>query len=264
MRKYIETVKILFKSQLAYRFDIIMNIVLTVSKMLLAYVLWSAVFETQDIVAGFTLNSMMSYYIISSFVAQLDQATGTGWHIAEDIRNGSFSKYIIKPMDTFGYFTAHTAGVSLFLLIFNLLAAILWVLIFGVEFSMTNDVLMILQAVVLILLGLLFMVQLSYFIGILAFKVLDVTIFMLIKDNISEFVKGSLIPLTLLSPAIIGVMKLFPFYYVTYLPTMLLLGRNGNEALQGILILVCWIVLFRFINLYTFKRLRHRYDGVGI
>lgn len=264
MKKYIETVKILFKSQLAYRFDIVMNIVLTVSKILLAYVLWSAVFETQDIVAGFTLNSMMSYYIISSFISQLDQATGTGWHIAEDIRNGSFSKYIIKPMSIFGYFTAHTAGVSSFLLIFNLLAAVLWVFIFRVEFVMTNDILMILQAVVLILLGLLFMIQLSYFIGILAFKVLDVTIFMLIKDNIAEFVKGSLIPLTLLSPGVIGVMKVFPFYYASYLPTMLLLGRNGDEALLGIIVLVCWIILFRFINSFTFKRLRHRYDGVGI
>lgn len=264
MSKYIETAKVMFKCQLAYRFDIIMNIVLTVSKMLLAYVLWSAVFESLGTVAGFTLNSMMSYYIISSFLTQLDQATNTGWNIAEDIRNGSFSKYIIKPMSIFGYFTAHTAGVSSFLLIFNLLAAVLWALIFRVEFVMTDDVLLILQAVVLILLGLLFMVQLSYFIGILAFKVLDVTVFMLVKDNTAEFVKGSLIPLTLLPPGIIGIMKFFPFYYITYLPTMLLLGRNGNEALTGIVVLICWIILFRFINSFTYKRLRHRYEGVGI
>lgn len=264
MSKYIETAKILFKSQLAYRFDIIMNVILTISKILLAFVLWSAVFEGQDVVAGFTLNTMMSYYIISSFVSQLDQATGTGWHIAEDIRNGSFSKYIIKPMNIFGYFAAHTAGVSLFLLSFNLLAAVLWVFIFKVGFVLTNDILMLLPAVILILLGLLFMVQLNYFIGILAFKVLDVTVFMLVKDNITEFVKGSLIPLALLSPGIISIMKVFPFYYVSYLPTMLLLGRNGNEALQGIIILLCWVVSFKIINTFTYKRLRHRYDGVGI
>lgn len=264
MSKYIETVKVMFKCQLAYRFDIIMNVVLTISRMLLAYVLWSAVFETQDAVVGFTLDSMMSYYIITSFITQLDQATGTGWHIAEEIRNGSFSKYIIKPMNIFGYFTAHTAGVSSFLLIFNLIAAVLWTLIFRVQFVMTNDIMLILQAVILILLGLLFMVQLSYFIGILAFKVLDVTVFMLVKDNISEFVKGTLVPLTLLPPGIIGIMKFFPFYYVSYLPTMLLLGRNGDEALLGIIILACWIILFRFITSFTFKRLRHRYEGVGI
>lgn len=264
MSKYFETAKVLFKSQLAYRFDIMMNIILTLSKILLAYVLWSAVFEEHDIVAGFTLNTMISYYIISSFVAQLDQATGTGWLIAADIRNGSFSKYIVKPMGIFGYFTAHTAGISSFLLSFNLIASVLWVLIFRVEFILTNDIAMILPAILLILLGLLFMIQLNYFVGILAFKVLDVTIFMLIKDNITEFVKGSLIPLALLSPGIIGVMKLFPFYYVSYLPAMLLLGRNGNEALQGIIVLVLWILLFKFINSFTFKRLRHRYDGVGI
>ena len=264
MSKYVETAKILFKSQLAYRFDILLNIILSISKILLAYMLWSAVFEEHDVVAGFTLNTMISYYIITGFITQLDQATGTGWKIAEEIRTGSFSKYIIKPMNIFGYFTAHTAGVSLFFLSFNLLAAVLWVFVFNIEFVVTSSITAILSAIGMSLLGLVFMMQLNYFIGILTFKVLDITIFMLIKDNITEFVKGSLIPLTLLSPGIIGVMKVFPFYYVSYLPTMLLLGRNGDEVLQGLIILICWIVLFKFINSFTYNRLRHKYDGVGI
>jgi ABC-2 type transport system permease protein len=263
MSKYIETVKVQFKSQLAYRFDIIMNVVLTVSKILLAYVLWSAVFKTQDIVAGFTLNSMMSYYILSSFISQLDQATGTGWHIAEDIRNGSFSSNNQAHEHLRVLHSAYRRS-----------------LIIPAHFQPARGSFVgpYLQGGVCYdkrcpsdpsghcpdparapLHG-----TAKLFHRILAFKVLDVTIFMLIKDNIAEFVKGSLIPLTLLPPGVIGVMKLFPFYYATYLPTMLLLGRNGNEALPGIIILVCWIVLFRFINSLTYKRLRHRYDGVGI
>lgn len=264
MKKYFETAKVLFKAQLAYRFDIVISMIFTISKIMLAYVLWGAIFGKQNVISGFTFNSMLSYYILSSFITQLDQSSGTGWQIADEIRNGSFSKYIIKPIRIFGYFTAQTAGVSAFLLSFNLIAAVIWIFIFRVDFVIIGSGWHILSAAVLILLGLLFMMQLNYFIGILAFKFLDTGIFMMIKDNIVQFVTGSLIPLALLPSGIIKIMTFFPFYYVSYLPAMLLLGRNGNEIISGIIILLSWNVAFGLLNSITYKRLKSRYDGVGI
>ena len=153
MKKYIETGKILFKSQLAYRFDIIISMIFTVSKVLLAYVLWGAIFEKQGIISGFTFNSMLSYYIISSFITQLDQSSGTGWQIADEIRNGRFSKYMVRPMNVFGYFTAQTAGVSAFLMSFNLIAAVLWVFVFRIKLTLTDNSVYILSSAVLTILG---------------------------------------------------------------------------------------------------------------
>lgn len=264
MKKYYETAKVLFKAQLAYRFDIVISMIFTISKIMLAYVLWGAIFGRQNVISGFTFNSMLSYYILSSFITQLDQSSGTGWQIADEIRNGSFSKYIIKPMHIFGYFTAQTAGVSAFLLSFNLIAAVIWIFIFRVDFAITSSGWHVLSAAALILLGLLFMMQLNYFIGILAFKFLDTSIFMMIKDNIVQFVTGSLIPLALLPSGIIKIMTFFSFYYVSYLPAMLLLGRNGNEIIPGIIILISWNAAFGLLNSITYKRLKSRYDGVGI
>lgn len=264
MKKYFETAKIMFKTQMAYRFDIIISIFFTISKILLAYVLWGAIFGKQSVISGFTFNSMLSYYILSSFLSQLDQSSNIGWQITEEIRNGSFSKYIIRPMGIFRYFTAQTIGVAVFLLSFNLIAAMIWVFIFRVDFVITSNIGSILSAVSLILLGLLFMMQINYFIGILAFKFLDTGFFMMIKDNIVQFVNGSLIPLTLLPSEIIKVMTFFPFYYISYLPSMLLLGRNENEIIPGIAILSLWNIIFGIINSATYKRLKSVYDGVGI
>ena len=181
MKKYIETIKIMFKSQMAYRFDIFISMVFSVSKIILAYVLWGAIFSTKDEVAGFTFNGMISYYIISSFIAQLNQSSSAGWQISAEIRQGLFSKYMVRPMNIFGYFTAHTAGTVLFLLIFNLAAAVLWTFLFGVKITLAGSFYDILLSVVLILLGLLFMMQLNYYIGILAFKFLDIGPFMMIR-----------------------------------------------------------------------------------
>jgi ABC-2 type transport system permease protein len=264
MRKYIETAKVLFKAQLVYRFDILLSMIFTISKILLAHVLWGAIFEKQDMVSGFTYSSMLSYYIINSFITQLDQSAGTGGQIAAEIRSGRFSKYIVKPMSIFGYFTAQTAGVSAFLLSFNLLAALAWIFLFRVDFDITGEIVPILSALVLILLGLLFMMQMNYYIGILAFKFLDTSVFSMIKDNVVQFVTGSLIPLALLPAGIVDAMRLLPFYYVSYLPSMLLIGRNENETLTGMIVLVIWNAAFGLLNAATYKKLKMKYDGVGI
>jgi ABC-2 type transport system permease protein len=116
----------------------------------------------------------------------------------------------------------------------------------------------------MIVLGLLFMIQLNYFLGILAFKFLDISVFLMMKGNIVAFITGSLVPLVLLPQSIVSVMRFFPFYYVTYLPSMLFVGKNENEALTGIILLLAWLLLLAFINKFSYNRLRVVYDGVGI
>ncbi len=262
--KYLETAKVLFKAQIIYRFSTFVSMVFTISKIALAYILWSAIFDNRAMVAGFTFNAMITYYIIASFMTQMDQSGGTGGQIASEIRKGTFSKYMVRPMNIFGSFTFQAIGVSAFLFSFNLIAAFLWIFLFRVQFVFTGDALFILSALLILGLGLIFMMQLNYFIGILAFKFLDVWIFIMIKDNLLQFMTGALIPLSLLPAAILTTMKFFPFYYVIYLPAMLFLEKNKGEILSGIGVLLFWNLLFWLLNRVTYKRLRVVYDGVGI
>jgi ABC-2 type transport system permease protein len=45
---------------------------------------------------------------------------------------------------------------------------------------------------------------------------------------------------------------------------MLLIGRNENEALTGIMVLSGWLLLFTVLNKFTYNKFRVVYDGVGI
>ena len=262
--KYTETAKVLFKAQIIYRFSTIVSMLFTISKIALAYILWSAIFDGRTLVAGFTFNAMITYYIIASFMSQMDQSGGFGSQISSEIRTGTFSKYMVRPMNIFGNFLFQAVGVSAFLLVFNLIAALLWVFVFRIEFVFSMDIRSISSAILVLGMGLLFMMQLNYFIGILAFKFLDVWMFIMIKDNLLHFLTGSLIPLSLLPQKILTIMRLFPFYYVFYLPAMLFLGKNQEETLRGVVTLVCWNLLFLALNRMTYRRLRVVYDGVGI
>ena len=264
MRKYAEIAKILFKAQLVYRFDVVMSMVFTVSKILFAFVLWGAIFEQNETVGGFTFQMMLSYYIISSFLSQIEMSEGVSEEISTRIRGGTFSKYMVIPVNTQGYFIAQTVGALGFYVLFILLATALWVLVFGVELVLTGSVAMLLAAAGMVILGLLFMIQLNYFLGVLAFQFLDINFFLMIKGSIVTFITGALIPLALLPEGIQSVMRVFPFYYVTYLPSMLLIGKNGNEAVMGIVTLSIWLMGMTLLNKYAYNRLRVVYDGVGI
>jgi len=184
--------------------------------------------------------------------------------LSKMIRVGSFSKYMVIPANMQGYFIARTFGTMTFYLLFIFAATLVWILLFGVEFIVTNSILVILITVIMVILGLLFMIQLNYFLGILAFKFLDINIFLHIKGFILGFITGTMVPLAFLPQVIVSIMRFFPFYYVTYLPSMLLIGKNENEALTGIIVLSAWLLVFTILNKFTYNKLRVVYDGVGI
>lgn len=91
-------------------------------------------------------------------------------------------------------------------------------------------------AICMIVLGLIFMAQLNCFLGILVLKFQDISLFLMIKYNIVALITGTMIPLTLLPAHFVSAMRIFPFYYVTYLPSMLLIGRNSGEASVGLMV----------------------------
>lgn len=264
MKKYLAISKILFKSQIIWRFSIIFNMLFTITKILFAYILWGTIFSDKDIVSGFTFDAMLSYYIVSSFLSQIEMSDGVSGEISSRIRDGSFSKYMVIPVNIEGHFLAQNAGVIAFYALFNFIAAIVWIFIFHIKFVFTTDIVTILRAALICILGLIFMIELNFFLGILTLKFQDIGLFLMIKNNMVAFVTGAMIPLTLLPNAIIQIMRFFPFYYITYLPSMLLIGKNSGEAAIGIITLSGWVIAFKLINHVTYNRLRVRYDGVGI
>lgn len=263
-RKYREVTRIHLKAQLAWRADVAFNMLFTISKILFACLLWRIIFAENEVVAGFTLHGMLSYYIISSFLSQIEMSEGISSEISWRIRSGSFSNFMVLPVSIEGYFMAMEVGVVLFYLLFDFLAAAMWIFLFGIEFSFTQDAFVIACAVLMILLGLFFMVQLNYFLGILTLKYQEISTFLMIKNNIISLVTGSIVPLVLFPEFIVKGMRCLPFYYVTYLPSMLLVGRCREEAVPGLLILSCWCIVMQAAITFTWAKYRKKYDGVGI
>lgn len=264
MRKYLEVAKIYLKQQLIWRADTVFQLIILVTKILFAYLLWGAIYGNKQEVAGFTFTAMLSYYIISSFLSIIDTSGEIGQDISSRIRNGTFSSYMILPMGTLRFYIARQFGTTVFYGVCILGALALWMVLFPVGFVMTGSWQILLAVLVLVGIGMLFMVQLNYFLGILTFRFQEISTFLMIKDNLIALITGALIPLVLLPEGLIMVMKFFPFYYVTYLPSMALIGKCQDEIITGIVVLTAWSLCFAVLNRVFFGRYRIKYDGVGI
>lgn len=264
MRKYAEIARVYLKTQMAWRADVLFQMLFTVTRILFAYLLWGIIFAEKSAVAGFSFQGMLSYYIVSSFLTQLDMSNGISEEINARIRKGTFSNFMVMPVDMEKYFMARETGVVTFYLGFDLIAAFIWIFIFEIEFVLTQGILVMLCAFFMALSGLIFMVQLNFYLGILTLKYEEISTFLMIKSNLAALVTGSIVPLVLFPEKIVRCMKFLPFYYVTYLPSMLLVGRCREEAVTGLGVIILWCVFMQAVITVSWKKYRRKYDGVGI
>jgi len=264
MKKYIEVARAYMKAQLVWRLDTLVDVILAVAKILFAWILWSILFEGKEQIAGLGFQAMISYYIVSSYLFQLEKSAEISQQMAGMLRNGTFSKYMVIPVQTQGYFVAMEAGKIAFSAVIGFFVTFLWFYLFRIPFLFTTDRKILLCGIIMVVLGLLFMALLNYFLGILTLKFEEISTFLMIKDNLSAFVTGAVIPLVLLPEWLIAGVRFLPFYYVTYLPSMLLIGKCEDEAITGLFVLSVWCIVFIVLNQATYEHYRIKYDGAGI
>jgi len=265
IKKYMEVFRLSFKMQIVWRFDVAMTMVATVARIVAAWVLWQAIFEGKELVGGFTIGAMLSYYVVCSIVSSIDFSHQISGEVSWLIRDGRFSGHMVAPINPLGFFGSMQAGESAFHLSFSLIAAALCAVAFGMEVTLTTDVFCILLGLAMIPLGLVFMAAYHFWIGALTFKFLDIDFFLHVQGNAIAFATGAMIPLALLPQGLLQALRLLPFTHVVYTPSMLLTGQiNVQEGLFGLGVIAAWTAAMLLIAQRTYGRLRVKYDGVGI
>ncbi|MCX7774061.1 MAG: ABC-2 family transporter protein [Clostridia bacterium] len=263
MRKYLEIGRISLKTQMTYRFDVYIGSLMPFIRVFLAYFLWRMMYTGKSVIGGMTFGMMLTYYIVCAFIERLEQSNGMVWDMAGEIREGKFSKYLVKPVSPLGHFVFTSLAKSLYILFITIVAVGIIALIYSKEFVPPVLSINLLYAVIITLLGLVFIILLNYLTALLAFKYTDITGWHLIKSNMVDFLSGALLPLSLLPLWMQGIMKFFPFYYMQYIPASLYLGLKTDEAILGIVILVIWNLFLWFLAEAAYNRFRRLYEGVG-
>jgi len=261
-RKWAQTMSIAFSDRLAYKFDFVLYVLgPSIVFFFIKYNLWVSIYsyQTESVIKGYDLGMMLQYQawiLIVSFLAQ----GHTSLQLAEDIRLGRISSYLLYPFSFWQYHTAaffslqviqiFVATVSLMVLVLaGLLPVNLDLLIQGVFFSL--------------LVGLLWF-AFQFTIGLLAFWLEETWVLRVMLMLVAQFLSGAIIPLELYPDWLRSLLLYTPFPYLAYIPVKIFMGEYDASYLQTLLILIFWIGAVFMLARFVWRRGLRLYSAAGM
>ena len=253
---------------MSYRADFwLTSVVSFVVELFVIYVVWRAVFaETgRSEIGGFTMQSMIAYYVLVLLVGKLVRSGERDWTISTDIYEGPLTRYLLYPSPYFGYKYAEQLG--------KLAPALIQVAIFGaasfaiLKIPVGDGVtpISIAMGIVSIAVANLLNFLFLFPIQLVAFWADNVWSLMVMLRFVVAMLGGSLLPLTLFSPQVQQILSYLPFKYLFYFPVATFTGHVSLEQwLVGTSIALGWCALMAAISRVVWRRGLLQYSGVGI
>jgi ABC-2 type transport system permease protein len=266
MGKYLHVASLGLQSTLVYRANFFFRALFALVPLTAMLLLWRAVFEGRDgaPLGGFTLDQMVTYYLIVMVVDALTAVTEDDWQIAADIKDGRISQFLLKPVDYLTYrFCLFGAGRVMYTLSAALPVAayLLWQ---RAHLSAPPDAAAGAAFAVSVLLALALQFLIAYTMALLAFWVLEVATFIFIQFALEYIASGQLFPLDLLPPAVQRVLELTPYPYLMFFPVSVYLGRISGDALwRGLAIQAAWVALAYLLARLVWSRGIRKYSAAG-
>lgn len=253
---------------MSYRVDFWLNVLVSFATHLaVAWFLWTAIFEFTEAerIGGFTFEGMVLYYVLAILLGRLVRGQERGMGVAQDIYDGSLTKYLLYPTDYFGFKYAEHLG--------DLVPGSVQVLLFGAltltfvdlpgDLSVTPITILMTAAVVAM--ANLLMYLMRFCINMVAFWADNVWSLSTMLRFTSELLGGLMLPLSLFPGWAQEGLAWTPFPYLFWFPVMTVLGEVGlGEWAWGLIVMAIWTVLVIGIALAIWWRGRLSYTGVGI
>ncbi len=215
-----------FQKEITYRFDYFMAVLNGFLYIFIFTALWRALYAQGASVGNFTAASLTGYAVVAMVIRisfSMDDTT-----IAQKVRDGSIATDLIRPVSFFmmnlaqciGFSAFHTAARGVPILIFS-------IFLFKLNIPFTAQG-MAFGALSLVM-GYLILFMLNYLFGLIAFWVIEVFPFQLMKYGLLNLLGGSVIPVDLFPPFMKPFLTLLPFQHIFYTPAAILVGHATPE-----------------------------------
>ncbi len=267
-RKYLNIFRASLVERMAYRSDFLLGTVLRFLPVLTTILLWQAVYagSKDDDMAGFSRQEMIAYLLLIHISRMFSSMPGLAGGISRDIREGTLKKYLVQPLDMIGYLVSYRAAhktayiTTSFLPYAGLFTVAAW---FGC-FDGFPDMLTFAGYIVSLLLAFLIGFFFEVCIGMVGFWVLEVTSLLWIVTTLNYFISGQMFPLDILPEPWERVLKMLPFQYLAYFPSVVFLGKvEGMALVEGLLIEAAWALGLMMLARLLFNRGLRRYSAYG-
>jgi len=253
------------QSEMEYRADFIMSVLSGGFIILIQCFLWTAIFRSSDntIIYGYTYPEMLCYSIIAGLVVKIT-ATGFEREIAEDIKNGGLSKFIVQPMSYFYYRICCFCGRKLPQILVLFAVSVAALLLCNARLGLDIELSRVLLFLPFVTLATILNFLIYYSISSLAFVMTEVWgLFAAVGQGIL-ILSGGIFPLDIFGDKILTILSILPFKYLVFYPANIINGRlTMQEILFGALVQCAWIIVMICISGISWRWGMKKYVAVG-
>lgn len=261
MKKYWTVFRINWQNALQYRGPALISILGNLLHISVLLYLWNAIYKGEQSLGDYSLSDLMTYYVLQLMINSM-VLSYISWDIGNDIREGSFSNFLVKPLNYFHYwFTINLSG-KLFEGLMILVVGILLSFVLIACISVPTSILSLGYFILAMILGGILAFEFDFLIGILAFWIVQINSFKYMLQYSMFFMAGALLPLDLFPQLFQNVANALPFRFLVFFPIQIFLEKE-SEPLQGFLIAMVWIIVLYFLLQLMLRRGITRYEAVG-
>ena len=135
MNKYFFLIYLSFKSSIAYRAEVLFKIIQSFIILSVQVFLWKTLYTGANIETAISLQDMITYLILSTGIGILLFDNSVMVDIGGDVKNGTISGNLARPLNYMFTKCAHLAGRLLFLFLFTVVPMLLLaIVIYGFSF----------------------------------------------------------------------------------------------------------------------------------
>lgn len=263
MQKYLQIIKGTIDEYATYRLSFILWRVRLVVQLLVVYFMWWALFAGHNSLFGYSQGAMLTYVLFSSFVRPFVMGTRTQ-EVAEYIRSGSLSNYLVRPMNFLVFCASRDVADKLLNILFAVFEIIVLYLLLRPELFIQTDMVMIFLSCIALVMGMILFFFFSLLISYMGFWTPDVWAPRFLSFVFAEFFTGALFPLDILSGPLYLIAKSLPFFYFIYFPLKVYLGQlTPIEILQGFSIGFVWTAGLWWLAVIVWNRGLRAYTAEG-
>ncbi|MGZ3735963.1 MAG: ABC transporter permease [Bdellovibrionota bacterium] len=236
----------------------------TGTELSVAYFLWRAIFENQHVTTmqGFTFHGILYYYLFASFAGKITRGADRGY-LAQDIYDGSLTRYFLYPLSFLGFkFATHLTQQLLGVCQLVIALAFLTIAIGGNH--AVSPASFAAGCFTCLLTGYLHFNIMSCLEMVAFWQDVVWNLVVMLRFSMN-FLGGALIPLVFFPAWGQHLVSLTPFPILVAFPARVFLGEvTLHEWVINVALLGFWSVVFTFLAREVWLRGTRQYSGVGI
>ncbi len=265
MNKYWHVIKIGIQNTLVYRTNFLFRAGFSLVPLMATILLWRTIYaQSSGMVGSYTLDGMISYYLLITIVDALTAVNEDDWQIASDIKDGNISQFLLKPIDYMSYRLCLFFSGRIVFTVLSVLPVGLFMFYWREQLTAPPDLPTFGWFLISTALAGMLQFMMSFIMALLAFWLLEVSTVIFIVFAFEYIAGGHLFPLNILPAPLAQFLNYTPFPYQLFFPVSIYLGQaRGADLWRGLALQTAWVAIFYVLARAVWNRGIRKYAAVG-